>query len=79
MLSVHQHVAVLTGIFCDLAVLLLLLLLLLLLAGLISYRKYWTEVIIECLDGHNANSISLQDISVQTSLNIYDIIRCVSC
>lgn len=42
--------------------------------GLMSYRRYWAEVIIDYLDTHHDSSISLQDISARTGVNLHDII-----
>ena len=45
--------------------------------GLISYRAYWTDIILGWLQSHKGKEISIQKMSEQTSIVTHDIIRCI--
>jgi hypothetical protein len=45
------------------------------LKGLVSYRAYWTDVILGELERHKGPEITLQKISERTAISVYDIIR----
>ncbi|XP_054154223.1 histone acetyltransferase KAT7-like [Oppia nitens] len=42
--------------------------------GLISYRSYWKQVILEYLSFYEGKDISIKDVSSQTGINAYDIV-----
>jgi len=45
--------------------------------GLLSFRSYWTQVLLEILRKHRGN-LSIKDISQMTAIKTEDIIRCAS-
>lgn len=42
--------------------------------GLISYRSYWKNVILEYLSNYKGSEISIKDLSHETAINAYDIV-----
>jgi len=42
--------------------------------GLISYRSYWKNVILEYLSNYRESEISIKDLSLETAINAYDIV-----
>ena len=40
-------------------------------AGLLTYRRYWTDVILEYLSSHDDDTVSIENISDQTALNVF--------
>ncbi|RWS28378.1 histone acetyltransferase KAT7-like protein, partial [Leptotrombidium deliense] len=42
--------------------------------GLISYRSYWKNVILEYLSSYEGSEISIKDLSQETAINAYDIV-----
>lgn len=42
--------------------------------GLISYRSYWKNVILEYLSNYRESEISIKDLSHETAINAYDIV-----
>lgn len=42
--------------------------------GLISYRSYWKNVILEYLCNYQGSDISIKDLSQETAINAYDIV-----
>ena len=48
-------------------------------AGLVSYRAYWTDIVLHELELHKSSEISIQKMSERTAVSVYDIIRSLLC
>lgn len=43
--------------------------------GLLSYRDYWKDVILESLREHDGESISIEQLSQSTSIQVHDLVN----